>query len=220
MKIIMVLAMAVVVAGCARGHWEYPGPAAEANRLAYDCQYMANMQAKGTGGAAPYIASRQYRDCMNSRGFVWIDESQNQYPKDAGRLGDEGTAVSEVNFSSETLMAVNNLSGINIDKIPRNEKIKLLATIESFNTCNKEFLNGFEENALPKPKTRTKNLVAYEANANFINKQAFDKYLILFAIGAHEKCSLHTEGDVKFIHGGSDIATVNTISGKASISVR
>lgn len=75
-RIYFLFAACLLFSGCARGHWAYPGSAAEANRLAYDCQYMANMQAKGTGGFAQLIADSQFESCMRSRGFVWIVENK------------------------------------------------------------------------------------------------------------------------------------------------
>lgn len=73
----LVVFMAILTTGCARGRWTYPGPASEANRLAYDCQYMANMQAKGSGYMTGAIAESQFRQCLESRGFTWVPESSN-----------------------------------------------------------------------------------------------------------------------------------------------
>jgi hypothetical protein len=49
--------------------------------MAYDCQYMANMQAKGSGYMTSVIAQDQFDACMQSRGFIFVMDQQPKQSK-------------------------------------------------------------------------------------------------------------------------------------------
>lgn len=90
MKRLLLLALVVCLAGCvingsgARGHWQPPyGMSREiATRETYNCQYMANMQAKWTKYSGS-VADEQFSQCMQSRGFTYVYDgplsSQNNF---------------------------------------------------------------------------------------------------------------------------------------------
>ena len=78
MKPIFIVMMLSLLAGCATGRWVHPSATQrEAEMMAYDCQYMANMQAKGSGYLTSAVAHDQFSGCMRSRGFVFeVTEQQ------------------------------------------------------------------------------------------------------------------------------------------------
>jgi hypothetical protein len=83
MKKLLLLGMAICLTGCVicgpypRGHWRPPyGMSKEiAARETYNCQYMANMQAKWTKYSWS-VAEDQFSQCMQSRGFTYVYDGQ------------------------------------------------------------------------------------------------------------------------------------------------
>ena len=95
MKKLLLLGLMACLAGCVIGgpypcgeyrcgYWKPPyGMSKEiAARETYNCQYMANMQAKWTKNSWS-VADDQFRQCMHSRGFTYVyggqPYSQNSY---------------------------------------------------------------------------------------------------------------------------------------------
>lgn len=91
-KLIVLCSCCLALTGCATGHWDYGAmPREEAMKRAYDCQYMANMQAKGTGSLSGLIAEQEFKECMQSRGFVWVEDKPRQQSNQAAESGKHGS---------------------------------------------------------------------------------------------------------------------------------
>jgi len=112
-KIYFLLGICILITGC--GHWEYPGSQADANRLSYDCRYLANMSARGRGYWGPAMAEAEFHDCMVSRGFVWVKDKKTgsaNRPSDiensgaSGHLGEKKIKEEVVNFGVVDIRSV------------------------------------------------------------------------------------------------------------------
>lgn len=74
-KLASIVLLVLAIAGCAvqpQGRWQYQGlTAVQAQSLAYDCSVTARAMHPGSRLSQEMYAEREYRACMQARGFIW-----------------------------------------------------------------------------------------------------------------------------------------------------
>ena len=84
-KALLLLLIAMMLAGCATGHWTKPNFSNEEWRKDYyECDYNANMYCyRFTGAAAALCRRDNMTRCLQARGYVYVKEGKSVSPDNA-----------------------------------------------------------------------------------------------------------------------------------------